>query len=100
MHEFPMPKYPEMRTEWLTTTSLSLALIWIISALLLIFTFYVIARMWREWSWQSRIVGCGGVFVIIALGILVANEMSDESFRSHFVSDYAAAVGLFVIAFF
>jgi hypothetical protein len=76
-------------------------LISITSGFLFIFTAFVILRMWREWSLQSRILSCGGLLVLIALAILVGNEIGDdESFRSHFVADYAAAVGLFVVTFF
>jgi uncharacterized membrane protein YhaH (DUF805 family) len=93
-------QYSEMRTVWFSSTNVTLLLFWIITAILVVFTVYVIVRMWRDWSRQSRVLGCGGLAIMIALICLVAIEINDEGFRSHFLSEYVVAVGLFVVGFF
>ncbi len=89
-----------MQKEWLTSTNVTVFLFWVVTVLLIIFTTYVILRMWRDWSRQSRVLGCGGLAVMTALVCLIANEIDDETFRSHFLPEYVVTIGVFVVGFF
>jgi hypothetical protein len=92
-------KPPQMQTAWLSTTNVSLALLSLIACLLFGFVIYVITRMWEEWDWRPRILGLSGLATMAALALLTANEISEDSFREHFLSDFIVAVTLFVITF-
>lgn len=94
------PSFPQMRTEWLTTTNVSISLVALITLLLVIFVGFALLKMWSDWSSQSRCLGLGGIVVLLALGLLAANEFADETFRSHFLSDFIVAISVLVVSFF